>query len=121
MTYEELALSGADEKELAIHWLEIYKDSIDSPVIKSYLDMAISALKDSRPKGKWIRNGAHAFAPVYRCSNCNKRVAIIWGEEYKCCPNCFADMRGDTKSFYDKITEELVEGWDTPADMRGEE
>ena len=35
------------------------------------------------------------IAPTYKCSNCNEKVAIIWGKEYKCCPNCGADMRGE--------------------------
>lgn len=61
---------------------------------KEAIDMAIAALKDARPKGKWIDK----FGGVYRCSECR---AIISETDitdtpiksFNFCPFCGADMR----------------------------
>lgn len=45
-----------------------------------------------RPKGKWIDCAERD--PWYRCSECKERV---WGGHRNFCPNCGADMRGDTE------------------------
>ena len=53
------------------------------------------------PKGNWIEEEVGFDGDIaYRCSNCNE---LFWLEEgtpkdneYNYCPNCGADMRGDT-------------------------
>ena len=59
------------------------------------LDMAISALSEN--KGEWTewkgRNGRYLGIPI--CSNCHTGFPIV-AKDYNFCPNCGADMRGDT-------------------------
>ena len=102
MTNEEVKLIIEIPKEDYERIKEYYDTHDIVEVIYSYIRFGIPiddvTLKEN--KGDWIRNGSHVLAPVYRCSNCNKRVAIIWGEEYKCCPNCKADMRGKINPEY---------------------
>lgn len=54
--------------------------------------MAIEALKDERPHGKWIIDGHHI-----RCDRCNEYICNTDREGNKIpdnfCPNCGADMR----------------------------
>ena len=53
--------------------------------------------QNERPKGEWISNyqivGESFINPGRRCSLCGK--VVEFSENY--CPNCGADMRGDTK------------------------
>ena len=69
-------------------------------------DMAIKALeqalKQVRPKGKWIVLDECANEGVY-CSECHKKVfklefsnTMKW-RNFKYCPNCGADMRGENE------------------------
>ena len=82
-----------------------------------------NALK--KKKGEWLKiYPDNEEWNVYECSHCGEEFDLIEGtpydNEYNFCPNCGADMRGNAKSFYDRMTEELGENWDMPADMRGE-
>lgn len=49
---------------------------------------------------KWIPYGRDsAYTKFYRCSNCNYEIPIYEDSEdkpYKYCPDCGADMRGET-------------------------
>ena len=61
-------------------------------------EMAISALKDSKNKGEWIKIGE-----AYVCSRCSTTCAYtetadkwIWHTNDKFCRGCGADMRGET-------------------------
>jgi hypothetical protein len=65
------------------------------------LDMAIEALKNERPKGHWVKkwsgNGWNEDWD-YTCSVCGKEYrkasSILYHASY--CPNCGADMRGES-------------------------
>lgn len=53
-----------------------------------------------RPKGEWIYN-TDDFTPKKRCTNCGYNKPLVAGEAIKqepdnFCPNCGADMRGET-------------------------
>ena len=60
------------------------------------LEMAIKALEQARPKGKWSRPSVVAmpYSFAYECPICRQ-----WGNiqtfEPNYCPNCGADMRGE--------------------------
>ena len=58
------------------------------------LDMAISALSknkgEGRPKGLWKIHDLERH--LYRCSECQTLTQI----RFYFCPNCGADMRGET-------------------------
>ncbi len=82
-------------------------------------------------KGEWIKvqSGDKDFPESIVCSKCGNENSHFDFNEHaepigkvfatsKFCPNCGADMRGGVKSFYDRMTEELGENWDMPADMR---
>ena len=65
---------------------------------KEALDLAIKALEQARPKGKWSRPSVVAmpYSFAYECPICRQ-----WGNiqtfEPNYCPNCGADMRGDSE------------------------
>lgn len=50
----------------------------------------LAVLYPERPKGKWVRHELWDM-PWYTCSKCN----FHGRNDYKFCPNCGADMRGD--------------------------
>ena len=56
----------------------------------------VRALPSAENKGEWKewkgRNGRYNGIPV--CSNCNTGFPIF-AKDYKFCPNCGADMRGE--------------------------
>ena len=59
------------------------------------LDMAIEALKE-RPKGKWTK--ISNTVPCMNCPICGSTFTLILGgDKMNYCPNCGADMRGDTE------------------------
>ena len=58
------------------------------------LEMAIEALENSSPKGKWIEEGR--LFNFHKCSNCGEDAFLhdVHGEYLSnYCPNCGADMR----------------------------
>ena len=63
----------------------------DKPHNRIAFDMAISAL--SEKKGEWIWNKPTNPISYCKCSACNSGC---WEMEFNYCPNCGADMRGDT-------------------------
>lgn len=64
---------------------------ISEEKIATALNMAIAALKDARPKGKWIVDERMVFP---KCSCCK----VQGYNSFDFCPMCGADMReGDTE------------------------
>lgn len=59
---------------------------------KEALDMAIEALEQTRPKGKWIGEENLDGSIRYMCDNCKEFESVDY---YDFCPNCGADMRGE--------------------------
>ena len=61
------------------------------------LDMAIKALEQEHPKGKWIKLDSYDRRDhFYACSECGRLINIICNahlEDYPFC-HCGADMRG---------------------------
>ena len=61
------------------------------------LDMAIKALEQEHPKGKWIKIDSYDRRDhFYACSECGRLINIICNahlEDYPFC-HCGADMRG---------------------------
>jgi DNA-directed RNA polymerase subunit RPC12/RpoP len=85
--------------EEAIKLLETMKDERNSSVMA--LALAIEALRNERPQGKWIKITKDGTIPVeYICSACGRKIfdnyehQIPQSEFYPFC-HCGADMRGD--------------------------
>ena len=79
-------------KESACWILDMIKKRVRTEAEKDALDMAIEALsKDSQPvkHGKWIEGELYI-----KCSECGYPVGHL-SDNF--CPNCGADMRGDTE------------------------
>ena len=79
-------------KENACWILDMIKKRARTEAEKDALDMAIEALgKDSQPvkHGKWIKGELYI-----KCSECGYPVGHV-SDNY--CPNCGADMSGDTE------------------------
>lgn len=60
-------------------------------MINTALDKAVEALEGSRLKGEW--RTCYSPGSTVRCSNCWKSFRTEWDF----CPNCGADMRGDSE------------------------
>lgn len=77
------------------HCLEDYEDFPlyinDSDL--TALDMAISALKESRPKGEWILDESDNSVTCNKCG-CGMYLNDILNGEGHFCPNCGARMKG---------------------------
>lgn len=92
-----------------------------------YVDIEdIKELPPVEDKGEWNVSHTDIDELWATCSNCDEEVKMRLTDDYtpifyNFCPNCGADMRGGVKSFYDRMTEELGEDWDVPADMKGGE
>ena len=91
-------------KEEAIRIIENHKPQIKATSISARrtneaFDMAISALKEN--KGEWILAYRDCGVEFYYCSKCKLGRAVIDGsfykslDEFKKCPDCGADMRGE--------------------------
>lgn len=59
------------------------------------INLAIKALEQARPKGKWkpLNYKDEMWGYVYKCSNCG---AIEYGGDY--CPGCGAEMEVESES-----------------------
>lgn len=76
-------------------------DSIPCSAVPLLIDSAISDLPSAEPeqkRGRWLKaygeHEAMGMRPFYRyCSSCNEAMVF----PYKYCPNCGADMRGDSE------------------------
>ena len=50
-----------------------------------------------RIRGRWIDDGQYAFLHrAWKCTECGKCVIEVDEPWFKFCPNCGADMRGDS-------------------------
>lgn len=56
------------------------------------LHMAIKALEQARPKGKWKRISP---AGIYECTNCNQVIMTSDIDCYKFCHGCGVRMEGE--------------------------
>ena len=59
---------------------------------KEALEIAIKALEQTMPKGKWIGEESLDGSIRYMCDNCKEFEYVDY---YDFCPNCGADMRGE--------------------------
>lgn len=90
-------------REEAIRNLEMIRIAFVDPVTKEQrklindtVDMAISALSETRTKGEWIRfkNIENGYYHI-KCSKCGQYWSIAdHAKIFKYCFNCGADMRG---------------------------
>lgn len=94
-------MTNEEAKEVLKEQIDRYGQEYDSEGIEA-LNMAIQALEQSRPKGKWKILDECANEGVY-CSECHKKIfklefspTMKW-RNFKYCPNCGADMRGDSE------------------------
>ena len=75
-------------------YIQICK-KVNNPAIRNWLGsiLAESPVEDVAPvkHGKWIHNDDWW---EFICTNCRKGIGNI--QEYKYCPNCGADMRGNS-------------------------
>ena len=89
-------MTNEEAKEVLKEQIDRYGQEYDSEGIEA-LNMAIQALEQSRPKGKWKILDECANEGVY-CSKCHKTVfklefshTMKW-RNFKYCPNCGARM-----------------------------
>ena len=76
-------------------------DYCENAKLEEALDMAIKALEQpERKTGKWIEQDDGCDGVFYECSVCKDAFTLIDGtpsdNNYNYCPNCGADMRGDS-------------------------
>lgn len=61
----------------------------------------VEKIRAKRPHGKWKDLSDGWQEGTYECSNCKSEFVLTEGtpedNEYHYCPNCGADMRGDSK------------------------
>ena len=67
-----------------------------------YIDIAqLPSVTQKLKTGHWIEKDGFDGDIYYDCSECGESWATIegtpWDNEWKYCPNCGADMRGDSK------------------------
>lgn len=64
--------------------------------VQNAFKLAIKALEQARPKGKWIATENEEINIVgYYCSSCD--LPMETEEKTAFCPNCGADMRGESE------------------------
>lgn len=81
-------------KKEASNRLFLLRAKAVSTLDEKALDMAIKALEQTRPKGKWTqKTGSRALW----CSVCEDCIHEEIPYAFDYCPNCGADMRGDTE------------------------
>lgn len=59
---------------------------------------ALPSVYPERPKGKWI---TQAYSMRITCTNCKKEIWYSGRNDYKYCPSCGADMRGENNGNMD--------------------
>ena len=90
-------------REEAIKGLKILaKDFSGYKPNEEMFDMAIKALEQEHPKGKWIKIDSYDRRDhFYACSECGRLINIICNahlEDYPFC-HCGADMRGEQDEY----------------------
>jgi len=76
-------------------------EAINKAVTKEAARWSVNELPSVEYKGKWILDYRDCGVEFYRCSECNLGRAVIDGsfykslDEFKKCPICGADMRGE--------------------------
>ena len=73
----------------------LYKD--DNPYYRQAFDMAIEALQQEPKTGEWIMHIDDLFPEesTMECNQCHEHQTLTIDDNF--CPNCGADMRGDTE------------------------
>ena len=61
-------------------------------IYDSGVDEGYRIAKQETPKGKWL--DIYESHIAYECSNCHRQMPVV---DFNFCPNCGADMRGDTE------------------------
>lgn len=93
--WEKRTMTREEAKAILYEWQKSMVDHgvpIDTSKVQA-LRVAIEALQADRPHGEWIEKNSH----TYICDHCGFEQAIYGNlYEYNFCPNCGADMRGDT-------------------------
>lgn len=89
MTIEEAVNCIKDLKNS----FSIYADDKDIKELFEALDLAIKALEQIRPKGKWIEVEDAYGMSWFRCDKCGDFEYV--NSDY--CPLCGADMRGEAE------------------------
>lgn len=70
----------------------LFEPKLENKDYPEAFELAIKALEETRPKGKWEKHSI--YDGVLICSNCN-RGSTKYSTEFSFCPSCGADMRGD--------------------------
>ena len=92
MTSEEAIeeLRDASDSEVRYGDTEYHYDKVMKRV--EAFDMAIKALEQARPNGKWKRISP---AGIYECTNCNQIIMTSDIDCYKYCHGCGVRMEGE--------------------------
>ena len=93
MNEEAIKIFKEIREELIAKETELSKQVFENLGIKA-IDLAIKALEQARPKGKWIVHPKGIYAHLV-CSKCLSNAPYDCKTNY--CPNCGADMRGDSE------------------------
>lgn len=99
---QENAVNMSNEQAIGVlkPMMNMMRDQHGCPISDAYfaLEKAIDALKPMK-KGEWIYKSAYTGAGFgfYTCSVCGKPY---WQDNFNFCPNCGADMRGNTDDDY---------------------
>ena len=89
------------DNEVAIEMLKTFREAMDTPItnyrdiLLGSLDMAIKALEDKKPNGKWRDYSDEGFIECPFCNsatNCEDNI-----DELHFCWNCGAELRGEKK------------------------
>lgn len=74
-----------------ISGLEVLKQIPHAKNFVEYIDFAIKAVEQNRPKGTWKEHDTTFGRNIYYCTACGRSIEILY--EYDFCPLCGADMR----------------------------